>query len=155
MGNSESKNVQEQTFYSEHPHFSDARLVINKEDGSKYIQGRFKVQNEQYDEWHKLLDGGNSKLKSDYLLLPEKTNYKHDHGLCGNTGTLTVSICLSRTTTPTTPTRFKNSYCSASLMASYSRRASFGMSSSLYPLPSEISGNVHPSWVTSSQRISL
>jgi hypothetical protein len=49
MGGSESKNIQEQAFISEHPFFNDAKLVTSKDDGSKTIQARFKVQNEQYD----------------------------------------------------------------------------------------------------------
>ena len=71
MGGSESKNVQEQAFISEHPYFSDAKLVTSKEDGSITIQARFKVQNEQYDQWNKLHLEGTSKLHSDYLLLPQ------------------------------------------------------------------------------------
>lgn len=55
MGGSESKNLQEQAFVSEHPYLGDAKLITNKDDGRKFIQARFKVQNEQYDEWHKLL----------------------------------------------------------------------------------------------------
>ncbi len=49
MGGNESKNIQEQAFISEHPYLSDAKLLINKDDGRKVIQARFKAQNEQYD----------------------------------------------------------------------------------------------------------
>ena len=31
-------------------------------------------------------------LKSDHLLLPIKTNYSHNEGLCGNTGSLKVKL---------------------------------------------------------------
>lgn len=139
MGGSESKNIQEQAFTSGHPYFSDAKLLTSKVDGSKQIQARFKAQHEQYDEWRKLLEGGPVKLHSDYLLLPENINYKHDQGLCGNTGTLTVPLPPRRTPTPTTPTPSQNSSANGSQSTASSRRASSGTSSTPSPLPSATS----------------
>lgn len=49
MGGSQSKNIQEQAFVSDHPYLSDAKLITNKDDGRRFIQARFKVQNAQYD----------------------------------------------------------------------------------------------------------
>jgi len=43
MGNSESKNVQEQQFISEHPKFSEAKVISDNETRS--IQAHFKIQN--------------------------------------------------------------------------------------------------------------
>jgi hypothetical protein len=154
MGGSESKNIQEQAFISEHPYFSDAKLLTSKDDGSKFIQAKFKVQNEQYDEWHKLLEAGTSKLHSDYLLLPQQTNYKHDQGLCGNTGTLTVPDSPPRTPTPTTPTLSQNSSSSASPTAGCSRRVSCGTCCSRCLLPSTTWLAALRSWATSSPKIS-
>jgi hypothetical protein len=153
MGGSESKNIQEQAFISEHPYFNDAKLLTSKEDGSKFIQARFKVQNEQYDEWQKLLEGGPTKLQSDYLLLPERTNYKHDQGLCGNTGSLTVPLPPRRIPTPTSPTPSQNSSASASPTAASSRRANSGTSSSPSPLPSTISSAAPRNSEISSQKM--
>lgn len=127
MGGSDSKNIQEQAFISEHPFLNDAKLLTSKEDGSKTIQANFKVQNDQYDEWHKLLEVGPSKLQSDYLLLPERTNYKHDQGLCGNTGTLTVSSSPLRTHILTTPILLQNSSANANPTVASSRRVNYGM----------------------------
>lgn len=132
MGGGESKNLQEQKFISEHPSFKDAKVVSDKE--AKWIQAGFKVQNEQYDEWHKGLESGKSRLVSDYLLLPEKTNFKHDAGLCGNTGTLTVPISPSRTITPTTPSYSPNLSSSVRPTRSSSRSPNSGTSSTPWQL---------------------
>jgi hypothetical protein len=106
MGSSESKNVQEQQFISEHPKFNEAKVLSDNEN--KTIQAHFKVQNSEYDNWNQSLESGTTKLASDYLLLPEKTAFKHDQGLCGNTGTLTVPPFPLRSTTHTSPTSSQN-----------------------------------------------
>ncbi len=104
MGNSESKNIEEQAFSSSHPYFKDAKVIVNKTQPiTRSIQSSYKIQDAQYDQWHKLLDSGPTKLTSEYILLPEKTNYKHDQGLCGNTGTLTVTSPLSQNLYPYYP----------------------------------------------------
>ncbi len=100
MGNS-NKDIQENKFESSHPNLKDAKIITDK--GHRYIQAPFKAQAPQYEDWNKHFQGY-GKLSSNFLLLPDKAEFKDDKGLCGNTGTLTVPLPLPRTNIPSTPT---------------------------------------------------
>ena len=86
MGNT-NKHVKESTFKAHHPQLNKAKLV--EDQNRRYIEAVFKAQAKEYDEWNQRLKVAN--CNSDFLLLPERHQFKNDTGLCGNTGTLTVT----------------------------------------------------------------
>ena len=137
MGNNQPKKLQESKFASQHPNLNDAKLVV-EEKNHKYIEAKFKAQNTQYEEWNKHFKGPN-KIQSDYLLLPEHAEFKSDFGLCGNTGTLTVSCTLSRLSIPTSPTYYPNSSNKDNPRDNSSRNHNYGFYCSHWQLPSRIS----------------
>jgi len=97
MGNS-NKGVKESTFKSSNPHLNKAKLIENSTH-DRYIEAVFKAQNKDYSDWHNALKNSGCQ-ESNYLLLPTKVNYNADAGLCGNTGTLTVTHHLLRINIP-------------------------------------------------------
>jgi hypothetical protein len=102
MGNT-NKNIEEQKFETSHPNFKDAKIITDKlNKDNRYIQGVFKVQNAEYEDWKK--STGTNRPSNNFLLLPDKSEFKNDTGLCGNTGSAIVKNQLFRISTPTTLT---------------------------------------------------
>ena len=112
MGNKEAPKVKDEAFWSEHRLLQNARRITYADRST--IQAKFKLQNDQHDEWKKQSDKARKGLTEDYLFLPEKSDYSKDGGLCGNTGSLTVPIPPSSANTPTILTSWQQWCGSAS-----------------------------------------
>lgn len=151
MGNT-NKHLQEEALKNGHPNFNDAKIVTDQ--NRKFIEAKFKVQNKEYEEWNKRVMQGN-QINPEYLMLPEKANFKDDAGLCGNTGTLTVNNLLSRTNMPTIPTSSQNSSRIAKKKEGSLKNRNSGTYSMLSQLPKGISESRVTKLEISNLKISL
>ena len=124
MGNS-NKGVKETTFKSSNPHLNKAKLIENSTH-DRYIEAVFKAQNKEYSDWHQAFKNSGCQ-DSHYLLMPTKVSYNADAGLCGNTGTLTVTIPLFRINTPTSRTYSMILLRNVTARKSSSRNLSYGL----------------------------
>ena len=88
MGN-KPQILKEQRLLCDHSALSDARVLTEKD--REYIQADFHVQTNVFDQWLDEMERGRKALACNYLLLPERNNFKTDKGICGDTGTLTVT----------------------------------------------------------------
>ena len=107
MGNT-NKHIKQSDFKTTHPNFNKAKLIEDKDNNHNYIEVMFKAQNKEHEQWQQSLKSANPNPNG-YLLVPTKSKYSSDTGLCGNTGSLTVCLHLSRTNTPSTPSSSPNS----------------------------------------------
>lgn len=126
MGNT-NKHVKESTFRTTHPNLNKAKVI--EDEHRKYIQAVFKAQSREYEDWQQSLKLANCS-PDHFLLLPEKSTYKEDKGLCGNTGTLTVRHVLPRINTLATLTSSPNSSSNAWAKENSSRSRNCGTPSS-------------------------
>lgn len=99
MGNSKS-HIKQSDFKTSHPNIHKAKIYEDQENKHSYIEAIFKCQSKEFENWQQNLKAANPNPNG-FLLIPTKTKYSSDTGLCGNTGSLTVSHHLSRINTHT------------------------------------------------------
>jgi len=102
MGNT-NKHIKQSDFKSSHPSLHKAKLFEDTTNHHSYIEAVFKCQSKEYEQWQQSLKAANPNPNG-YLLIPTKYQYNSDTGLCGNTGSLTVTSPRSRINTPSIPT---------------------------------------------------
>jgi hypothetical protein len=87
MGNKESEQAKDFDIEISHPRFVRSKIISR--DGQKYLQTSQAIEENQYEKWQ----AGLAKFKPipDSLLLP-KTHAFSRTALCGNTGTLQVTL---------------------------------------------------------------
>ncbi len=87
MGNKESEQAKDFDIEISHPRFIRSKIISR--DGQKYLQTSQAIEEKQYEKWRASLAKFNQI--PDSLLLPKTHNFSRN-GMCGNTGTLQVTL---------------------------------------------------------------
>ena len=104
-----------------HPKFDNAKLV--NEQGQRRLLITTGVDEKEYQKWKKDYEG--MRPSPEYLMLPTRNDFKRK-GLCGDSGSLTVSYFGRSLLFPTTATCYRSRSITAGGAVPGSRRRNSG-----------------------------